>query len=73
MHENHNHMVPLVGGPLCGTSITLEGASLPHSLPMFHEGIFYIYKLTIEEREYSTSVFYEYANETQKVNARINS
>lgn len=66
-NPEHNHIVPLIGGPFCGQSISLEGVSLPHSLPMFLEGKFYMYALKIEEREAWTSVYYEYTNCIQDV------
>jgi hypothetical protein len=68
---DHNHMVPLVGGPLCGNSMTLEGASLPNSVPMYHEGKFYTYELIIEQKDYWTCVYYNYSNENQEANERL--
>lgn len=65
----HNHIVPIVGGPLCGNSMTMEGISLPNSVPMFYEGKFYNYELTVEQKDYWTCVYYQYSNETQEINA----
>jgi hypothetical protein len=72
-NPEHNHMIPLIGGPCCGESITLEGVSLPNRLPMFFEGQFYIYNLEIEPREDWTSVYYQYSNSIMEVGRRISS
>lgn len=72
INPNHNHIVPLIGGPHCGESITLEGISLPNTLPMFFEKEFYIYNLKIEPKEEWTSVYYEYSNTKAEINSTTN-
>lgn len=64
---DHNHMVPLIGGPLCGESMTIQGTNLPNSLPMYYENKFYTYNLSIIEKSDYTEVFYEFSNEIQEV------
>lgn len=65
--SDHNHMVPLIGGPLCGESMTIQGTNLPNSLPMYYENKFYTYNLNIIEKSNYTEIFYEFANEIQEV------
>lgn len=59
-----SHIVPLIGGPLCGESMTIDGIFLPNNLPMHYEGKFYIYLLQINPKENHTEVYYQYNNES---------
>jgi hypothetical protein len=70
MLQHHNHAVPLVGGPLCGESMTIDGCSLPKNLPMFYENKFYMYELNVDECENYVSVFYHFSNEINNINNR---
>lgn len=74
MNPSHNHVVPLVAGPLCGEYISVNGISLPNELPMHYENKFYLYKLIVNQKENKTEVFYQYANQTEnadKTNVKI--
>jgi hypothetical protein len=65
--KDHNHAVPLMGGPLCGESMTIEGYSLPKNLPMFYDKHFYVYVLNVIENQDSFEVFYRFSNITEKL------
>lgn len=62
MKNQHDHVVPLIGGPLCGDSVTLSGKILPHTLPMIFERKLCYYSLVVNEKIDSTEVYYEYYN-----------
>jgi len=68
MNKDHNTIIPLVGGPLCGNSLTAKNGRIPSAVPMFHEGKFYNYKLIIEQDEFWTNIHYQYTNEVIEVN-----
>lgn len=69
--EQHNHIIPLVGGPLCGDSITLKGLSIPNSVPMFYQKKFYTYVLCIEYKNDWTDVYYKHNNEINTINTKL--
>ena len=60
---DHDHAIPLIGGPLCGESVTMKGCYVPKKIPLFHNDKFYNYELVVNEHEYSYEVFYEFTNE----------
>lgn len=67
----HDHVVPLVGGPLCGDSVTLHGKILRHTIPMVFERKLYYYRLVVNELSESTEIYYEYynmGNEHEEIN-----
>ena len=57
----HDHIIPLIGGPLCGDSVTLKGKTLYHTIPMVTDNkeIVY-YNLVIKQYEDRTDVYYSY-------------
>ena len=57
-------MIPLIGGPLCGDSITMKKGRMPNVLPMYHENKCHIYDLIIKQSEHWTDIHYLYSNET---------
>lgn len=63
-----NHIVPLIGGPLCGQSMTIEGIKLPNDLPMYYDGSFYFYDLIINPLENYTEIYYKYNNDSIEKN-----
>jgi hypothetical protein len=67
-----NTIVSLLGGPLCGESVTMKGSRIPNSIPMFSEGRFYVYNLTIAEDEDWTTIHYEYSNEVMQISKNEN-
>lgn len=69
--NNHDHAVPIIGGPLCGQSITMQGHKLPKKIPMFYEGCFHEYQLIVVEQEYCWSVYYEFQRNLGKPEKRI--
>lgn len=71
--SEHNHAVPLIGGSLCGESVTMEGSSLPKNIPMFYENKFYNYHLSVFENEHSYEVFYQFTNEVNEISNVRNS
>jgi hypothetical protein len=66
-HQTPNTIINLVGGPLCGESVTMEGNRVPNSIPMFSEGKFYTYNLIFNQEEDWTSIYYEYSNEVMEI------
>jgi hypothetical protein len=71
MNKDHNTTISLVGGPLCGNSITTKDGRIPCVVPMFYEGKFYNYDLVIEQSEFWTNIHYQYTNEILEVNNTI--
>jgi hypothetical protein len=69
MIKDHNTMIPLVGGPSCGESLTMKGGRMPNIVPVFSNGKFYVYNLFLEQTEDWTTMYYEYSNKTMEVNA----
>jgi hypothetical protein len=67
MNQKPNTIISLVGGPLCGESVTMEGNRVPNSIPMFSEGKFYTYNLIFNQEEDWTSIYYEYSNEIMEI------
>jgi hypothetical protein len=63
MNKDHNTVISLVGGPLCGTSLTMKEGRLPNSVPVFNNGKFYVYNLFLEQGKDWTTLHYEYSNE----------
>ena len=61
-------MISLVGGPLCGESLTMKGGRIPNSVPVFKDGKFYLYSLFLQQSEDWTNLHYEYSNEIMDVN-----
>jgi hypothetical protein len=53
----------MVGGPLCGESLTMKDGRMPNSVPVFNEGKFYVYRLVMEQSEDWTNLHYQYSNE----------
>jgi len=47
MNKDHNTAISLVGGPLCGNSITTKDGRIPCVVPMFYEGKLDKYSLSI--------------------------
>lgn len=70
MKEDHNHAVPLIGGPLCGEIVTSEGCTLLKSVPFYYDGKFYTYTLRVLELEHSYNICYEFANEVNQPTKR---
>jgi len=70
MNKDHNTIIPLVGGPLCGESLTMKDGRISNSIPVFNQGKFYIYNLFVEQTEDWTTVYYEYANKIMEVNTK---
>jgi hypothetical protein len=68
MTQEYNTIIPLVGGPLCGNSITAKDGRIPSIVPMFYDKKFYNYRLIIEEGEFWTNIYYQYTNEVLEVN-----
>jgi hypothetical protein len=68
MDKEYNTIISLVGGPLCGNSLTAKDGRIPSVVPMFHEGKFYNYELIIEQGEFWTNIHYQYTNEVLEVN-----
>ena len=68
MDNDHNTMISLVGGPLCGESLTMKGGRIPNSVPVFKDGKFYLYSLFLQQSEDWTKLHYEYSNEIMDVN-----
>jgi hypothetical protein len=68
MDKEYNTIISLVGGPLCGNSLTAKDGRIPSSVPMFYEGKFYNYELIIEQDEFWTNIHYKYTNEVLEVN-----
>lgn len=66
--EEHNHVVPLVGGPLCGESMSIRGCRLPDRIPMHHDGRFYTYNLIVEQQDGWWKICYEFDGEVEKPN-----
>jgi len=62
-----NTIISLVGGPLCGESVTMKGNRVPNSIPMFSEGKFYTYNLILNQEEDWASIYYEYSNEVMEI------
>jgi hypothetical protein len=67
MNKDHDTVIPLVGGPLCGNSLTTKDGRIPCLVPMFHDGKFHNYKLIIEQNEFWTNIQYQYTNEVLEV------
>jgi len=70
MHKDHNTIIPLVGGPLCGESLTMKDGRISNSVPVFNKGKFYIYNLFVEQTEDWTTMYYEYANKIMEINTK---
>jgi hypothetical protein len=68
MNNDHNTMISLVGGPLCGESLTMKGGRIPNSVPVFKDGKFYLYSLFLQQSEDWTTLHYEYSNEVMDAN-----
>jgi hypothetical protein len=66
--KDYNTIVPLVGGPLCGNSLTARDGRIPSSIPMFYEGRLYTYELIIEQGESWINIHYKYTNDILEVN-----
>jgi hypothetical protein len=64
---NHNTTISLIGGPLCGESLTMKDGRVPNSVPVFNNGKFYVYNLFLEQAEDWTTLHYKYANEVLEV------
>jgi hypothetical protein len=69
-NPDHNYIVPLVGGPKCGESVSTIGSYLISTIPVPHEGVCYIYELQIEQGEYGASVYYKYTHNKQKIRSK---
>lgn len=69
-NPDHNHVIPLVGGPRCGDSISTIGTYLLNTIPVPYEGICYVYELQIEQEEYGAHVYYKYNNVKQKIGSK---
>jgi len=69
-NPNHNHVVPLVGGPKCGDSVSTIGAYLINTIPVLHEKVCYFYELQIEQGELGASVYYQYNNTKKEIKLR---
>jgi hypothetical protein len=67
MDQIPNTVISLIGGPLCGESVTMKGNRTPNSIPMFSEGKFYTYNLILNQEEDWTSIYYEYSNEVMEI------
>jgi hypothetical protein len=67
MDQIPNTIISLVGGPLCGESVTMKGNRVPNSIPMFSEGKFYTYNLIFNQEKDWTSIYYEYSNEVMEI------
>lgn len=65
-------MIPLIGGPFCGDSITMRQGRMPNVLPMYHENKCHIYDLIIEQSEDWTNIHYRYSNETIEIENQKN-
>jgi hypothetical protein len=70
MNKDYNTIISLVGGPLCGESLTMKDGRIPNSVPVFNKGKFYVYNLFIEQTEDWTTLYYEYSNEMLETNVR---
>ena len=68
MQKDHNTIIPLIGGPLCGESLTMKDGRISNSVPVFHNGKFYIYNLFVEQTQDWTTMYYEYSNEVVEIN-----
>ncbi len=66
--EEHNCIIPINGGPLCGESLTAKDGRIPNSVPLFFENKFYLYDLFIESSGDWTNISYEYSNQTMEIN-----
>jgi hypothetical protein len=53
----------MVGGPLCGESLTMKDGRMPNSVPVFDKGKFYVYNLVMQQSEDWTTLHYQYSNE----------
>lgn len=71
MNKNHDTIISLVGGPLCGESLTMKNGRIPNSVPIFNDGKFYVYNLYLEQTEDWTTLYYEYSNEILEINAKV--
>jgi hypothetical protein len=65
--RDHNTIIPLVGGPLCGESLTMKNGRIPNSVPVFNDGKFYVYSLFLQQNKDWTTLYYEYNNEVLEV------
>jgi len=70
MNKDYNTIISLVGGPLCGESLTMKDGRIPNSVPVFSKGKFYVYNLFIEQTEDWTTLYYEYGNEILETNTK---
>jgi len=68
--KEYNTIIPLVGGPLCGESLTMKDGRIPNSVPVFNKGKFYVYNLFLEQSEDWTTMYYQYSNEVLEANYR---
>jgi hypothetical protein len=68
--KEYNTIIPLVGGPLCGESLTMKDGRIPNSVPVFNKGKFYVYDLFLEQSEDWTTMYYQYSNEVLEANYR---
>jgi hypothetical protein len=68
--KEYNTIIPLVGGPLCGESLTMKDGRIPNSVPVFNKGKFYVYNLFLEQSEDWTTMYYQYSNEVVEANYR---
>ena len=70
MNKDYNTIISLVGGPLCGESLTMKDGRIPNSVPVSNKGKFYVYNLFIEQTEDWTTLYYEYGNEILETNTK---
>jgi hypothetical protein len=70
-NKDYNTIISLVGGPLCGNSLTTKDGRIPSVVPMFHEGKFYNYELIIEQGEFWTNIHYQYTNDVIEISDKI--
>jgi hypothetical protein len=70
MNKDYNTIISLVGGPLCGESLTMKDDRIPNSVPVFNKGKFYVYNLFLEQTEDWTTLYYKYGNEILETNVR---
>ena len=70
MNKDYNTIISLVGGPLCGESLTMKDDRVPNSVPVFNKGKFYVYNLFLEQTEDWTTLYYKYGNEILETNVR---
>jgi hypothetical protein len=67
--NEHNTVIPLIGGPLDGESITMMDGRLPNDVPLFFEKEFYHYRLFVEQSDDWTNIMYKYANQKVPLNS----